>query len=235
VCALTAAGDVEAGGSSSSEQHSRQPNGGFEYSTEDSDANGTLRDYRSTPAAAAAADGPVLIPISTHTSIRERSPRRPSSSGSHTPLRRQQQPQQQWHDSNGWHEDEDLGLVGCGDPYGNSLPMLQSPQHQQQQHQQRRLSVEMSSLPSSTPNSSRSSGTPASQQQDVTAAAAAAEQGSRLSDGSAGASGSPTAGRGVQQQASSVVGSGSNSEGEEASPGRLQKPRKASRLHKASS
>jgi hypothetical protein len=233
VCAPTAAGDVEAGGSSSSEQHSRQPNGGFEYSTEDPDANGTFRDYRSTPAAAAA-DGPVLIPISTHASIRERSPRRPSSSGSHTPQRRQQQQQQQWHDSNGWHEDEDLGLVGFGDPDpdGNSLPMLQPPQHQQQQ--QRRLSVEMSSLPSSTPNSSRSSGTPASQQQDVTAAAAAPGHDSRLSDGSAGASGSPTAGRGVQQQASSAVGSGSDSEAEGASPGRLHKPRKASRLHKAS-
>jgi hypothetical protein len=105
------------------------------------------------------------------------------------------------------------------------------------QQQQRRLSVEMSSLPSSTPNSSHSSGTPASQQQDVAAAAAAAGQRlNSLSDGSAGAGGSPTAGRlrGVQQ-ASSAAASGSDSEAEGASPGRLQKPRKASRLHKASS
>lgn len=217
-------GDLESGGSST-EQRCRQPNGGFEYSADDLDPGDAAQHYRGTSAAAgAAAEGPVLMPVSTHASIRERSPTRHSSSGSRTPQRRQQQ-QQQWQQSDGWLEEEDLGLVSLSNADGDYNDGMLGQQQQLQQHQQqRRLSIEMSSLPSSTPNSSRSSGTPPSQQQHQQEADAAA----------AGSSSSPTAAGEANQQGSSGGASDSDWEAGGASPGRLQKPRKASRLHKAS-
>jgi hypothetical protein len=230
IAGLFLAGDVEAGGSSSSssaEQHCRRPNGSFEYNIDDLAVGSAGRPYRSTPAAAAAAaDGPISIPVSTHASFRERSPTR--ANGSRSPHRQQQQ---QWHQQNGWLAEEDLGLVGLGSS-ADCVPVLQSGQQQQhqqwqQQQQQQRLSVEMSSLPSSTPNSSRSSGTPASQQQEVDSGAAGSNEAVD------GRQSSPTAGA-VGQQAFTAAASDSDSEAEGASPSRLHKPRKASRLQKAS-